>query len=82
MARRGIDAVILQRSDPALCDGCLGLDRRASRRRSAVERCVSGPKECRRVGTRLDKLVGSFMGFMRLAFTKRSVRLLDPPDST
>jgi transposase len=82
LARRGIEAVIPQRSDEVERDGDLGLDRRAYRRRSAVERCVGWLKECRRVGTRFDKLAGSFMAFVRLAFTQRYLRLLDPLDRT
>jgi transposase len=82
LARRGIDAVIPQRSDEVDRDGDLGLDRRAYRRRSAVERCVGWLKECRRVGTRFDKLAGSFMAFVRLAFIQRYLRLLDPSDRT
>ena len=71
LARRKVDAVIPQRSDQAMRDGDLGLDRRAYRRRSAVERCVGWLKECRRVGTRFDKLAGSFMASLRLAFIQR-----------
>ncbi len=72
--------MITQRSDEVERDGDLG--RRAYRRRSAVERCVGWPKECRRVGTRLDKLAGSFMAFVRLACIRRYLRLLDPSDET
>jgi transposase len=63
-------------------DGDLGLDRRAYRRRSAVERYVGWLKECRRVGTRFDKLAGSFMALVRLAFIQRYLRLLEPSDRT
>lgn len=82
LACRGVDTVIPQRRDQAMRDGDLGLDRRAYRRRSAVERCVGWLKECRRVGTRFDKLAGSFMAFVRLAFIQRYLRLLDPSDRT
>lgn len=82
LARRGVDAVIPQRSDQAMRDGDLGLDRRAHQRRSAVERCVGRLKECRRVGTRFDQLAGSFRAFVRLAFIQRYLRLLDPSDKT
>ncbi len=82
LARCGIDAVFPQRSDEVERDGDLGLDRRDYRRRSAVERCVGWMKECRRVGTRFDKLAGSFMAFVRLASIQRYLRLLDPSDRT
>jgi hypothetical protein len=63
-------------------DGDLGLDRRAYRRKSPEERCVGRIKECRRVGTRFDQLAASFMAFLRLAFSQRYLRLLDPSDIT
>jgi transposase len=59
-------------------DGDLGLERRACRRLSAVERCVGWLKECRRIGTRFDKLAGRFMAFAPLACIQRYPRLLDP----
>jgi transposase len=63
-------------------DSDLGLDRRACRRRIAVERCVRWLKECRLVGTRFDKLADSFTALVRLAFIQRYLQLLDPPDRT
>lgn len=82
LARRCVEAVIPQRSDQIARDGDLGLDRRVDKRRSVVERCVGWLKECRRVGTRFDKLAASFMAFVRLAFIQRYLRLLDPSDRT
>lgn len=82
LARRGVEAVIPQRSDQVEREGELGLDRRAYRRRSAVERCVGWIKECRRVGTRFDKLAGSFLSFVKLAIIQRYLGTLDPSDRT
>jgi transposase len=81
LAKRGIDAVTPQRRDEVERDSDLGLDRRAYRRRSAVDR-FGWLNECRRVGTRFDKLPSSFMAFVRLAFIQRYLRLLDPSDNT
>ena len=74
--------MIPQRSDEVERDGDLDLDRRAYRRRSAVERCVGWLKECRRVGNRFDELAGNFMAFVRLVFIQRYLWLLDPSDRT
>ncbi len=74
--------MIPQRGNEVERDGDLGLDRRAYRRGSAVERCVGSLKECRRVGPRFDEPAGSFMAFVRLAFIQRYLRLLDPSDRT
>jgi transposase len=82
LARRGVEAVIPQRSDQIEREGELGLDRRTYRRRSVVERCLGWIKECRRVGTRFDKLAGSFLSFVKLAIIQRHLRILDPSDIT
>ena len=74
--------MIPQRSDEVEREGELGLDRRTFRRRSVVERCVGWIKECRRVGTRSDKLAGSFLSFVILTIIQRYLRILDPSDRT
>ena len=45
-----------------------------------LEQCVGWLKECRRVGTRFDKLAGSFLSFVKLAIIQRYLRILDPSD--
>lgn len=83
LARRGIEAVIPQRSDQVRREGRLRLDRRAYRLRSKVENSVGWLKENRRVGTRYDKLASSFLAFVNLAIIRRYLRILapdDPPD--
>jgi len=56
--RRGIEAVIPQRSDQIEQEGPRRLDRRASRRRTKVENSVGWLKENRHVGTRYDTVPG------------------------
>ena len=45
-----------------------------------LEQCVGWLKECRRVGTRFDKLAGSFLSFVKMAIIQRYLRILDPSD--
>ncbi len=80
LARRGVEAVIPQRSDEIARDGEFGMDWTSYRRRSVVEQCVGWLKECRRVGTRFDKLASSFLSFVKLAIIQRYLRILDPSD--
>lgn len=79
--RRTIEAVIPQRSDQIEQDGDLGLNKKAYKKRSVVERCVGWLKECRRLVTRFDKLAVNFLAFVKLAFIDRYLRLLDPSDT-
>ena len=37
-------------------------------------------KECRRLGTRYEKLALNFVAFMKLAFVLKYLRVLDPSD--
>ena len=45
-------------------------DRRAYRRRNAVERLVGRLKEWRRIGTRFEKLAVNFAAMVRIAFIR------------
>ena len=70
LRRHAIGAVIPQRSDQeARHRGRpLNFDRQAYRRRSIIECCVGWLKECRRVGTRFEKLGGKFAQHLALVF--------------
>jgi transposase len=81
LERRMIEAVIPQRSDQAARQPWLRLDRRTYKTRSVVERCVGWLKECRRLCTRFDKLATGFLAFVKLAFIRRYLRLIDPSDT-
>jgi transposase len=50
-------------------------DREAYRRRGIVECLIGWPKECRRVSSRFEKTAENFGGMIKVAFTRRSLRL-------
>ena len=81
LGNREIESVIPQRSDQIKRNGKAPLNKRAYRKRSVVERCVSWLKENRHLCTRYDKLAASFLGFVTLAFIRRYRRLLHPSDT-
>jgi transposase len=56
------------------------LDKRTYRKRSRIECAVGWLKECRRLGTRYDKLANSFTAFAKLAIMLKYLRILDPSD--
>lgn len=73
---RDIGAVIPQRDDQrARHRGApLRFDRAEYRRRSVIEQCVGWLKECRRIGTRFEKLAISFLAMIKLAMIRRYFR--------
>jgi transposase len=79
LRRRGIGAVIPQRSDQkARHRGRpLKFDADLYRRRNVVERCVGWLKECRAVATRFEKLASHYLGMVKTAMIERYLRLLD-----
>jgi transposase len=54
----------------------LQFDREAYAGRNVVERCINWLKECRRIGTRFEKLAVNFMAMVKLAFIQRYLRVL------
>jgi len=75
LRRRRIAPVIPTRSDQRPDPG---FDREAYRGRNVIERCVGWLKENRRLGTRYEKLAGSFLAMVKLAIIRRYLRLLGP----
>jgi transposase len=51
-------------------------DREAYRGRCVVEQCVGWLKECRRIGTRFEKLAVNFLGMLELAIVRRYLKIL------
>ena len=41
-----------------------------------VEQCIGWLKECRRIGTRYEKLAVHYLGMLQLAMIRRYLRLL------
>jgi transposase len=70
----GIAAVIPRKSHQP--QGPHPFDRQSYRRRSVIEQCVGRLKECRRIGTRFEKLAISFVAMLELAMIQRYPRLL------
>ena len=56
-------------------------DKKAYRRRCRVEQAVGWLKECRRLGTRYEKLALNFLAFVKLGIMLRYLRLLNPSDT-
>lgn len=70
-----IKAVIPRRKDQSPDDGRHRFNRNLYRRRSAIEQCVGWLKECRRLGTRFEKLAVNFVAMIHLAFIERYLRV-------
>lgn len=83
LRRHGIRPVIPQRSDQVTQHRGrpLELDKTAYRRRSVIECCIGWLKECRRIGTRFEKLALHFLAMIKLAIIQRYLRLLDISDT-
>jgi transposase len=76
LRRRAIRAVIPRRSDQRPEDGRVRFDRDSYRRRSTVEQCIGWLKECRRLGTRFEKLALNYLAMIHVAFIQRYLRIL------
>ena len=72
----GIQAVIPQRADQrAQHRGRpLQFNQVTYRQRSIVELCIGWLKECRRIGTRFEKLAINFLAMVKLAMIQRYLR--------
>ena len=69
-----IEDVIPRRSNQK--PGRKPLDTEAYKRRNVVERCVGWIKECRRIGTRFEKLAATFLAMIHMAMICRYLRRL------
>ena len=76
LRRHAIQAVIPRRKDQHPDDGRRRFDAQQYRRRSTVEQCIGWTKECRRVGTRFEKLAVNFIAMIQVAFIARYLRIL------
>ena len=75
----GIEPVIPYKSNQKRRQG-ERFDRRTYRKRSRVEQAVGWLKECRRLGTRYEKLGLNFLGFVQLGIMLKYLRALGPSD--
>ncbi len=78
LSRRGIEAVIPNRSDQPK----VRISKRKYRGRNVVERCIGWLKWCRRIATRYEKLADSYLAMVKLAMIQRCNRLLEPSNRT
>jgi transposase len=74
-----IEAVIPHKSNQPRPPGGR-FDKRTYRKRARIECAVGWLKECRRLGTRYDKLAINFLAFTKLAIMLKYLRILDPSD--
>lgn len=77
LRRQRIDAVIPHKdNEAARWDPAVKFDERTYRQRAVIEQCVGWLKECRRIGTRFEKLAVHFHGMFQLAMIRRYLKLL------
>ena len=77
LTSQGIEAVIPYKdNEHARHDPAVRFDKQTYRQRAVVEQCVGWLKECRRIGTRFEKLAVNFHGMLQLAMIRRYLRLL------
>lgn len=63
-------------NEEARWDPKVRFDKRTYRQRAVVEQCVGWLKECRRIGTRFEKLAVHFHGMLQLAMIRRYLKIL------
>lgn len=78
LRQHSVKAVIPQRSDQLRQQKGrpLKFDKKAYRRRNAVERCIGWLKENRRIATRYDKLAVSFLAMIDLARIRQYMKII------
>jgi transposase len=74
---RGIKPVIPHKDNEyARDDGRVKFDKEAYRQRCVIEQCVGWMKECRRIGTRFEKLAVNFQAMLHLAMIGQYLKIL------
>ncbi len=63
-------------NEAARWDPAVKFDKQTYRQRAVIEQCVGWLKECRRIGTRFEKLAVHFHGMLQLAMIRRYLKLL------
>jgi len=76
LATHHIASVIPRRDDPRIHrrGRPKEFDREAYRRRSIIEQCIGWLKECRRIGTRFEKLALNFLAMIKVAMIHRYLK--------
>ena len=74
---RGIEPIIPHKeNEKARRDPEVEFDKETYKRRSIVEQTIGWLKECRRIGTRFEKLAINFLAMVKLAMVKQTLKLL------
>lgn len=74
---RGIEPIIPHKdNEKARHDPNVKFDKETYKRRSIVEQSIGWLKECRRIGTRFEKLAINFLAMVKLAMVKRTLKLV------
>jgi transposase len=74
---RGIEPIIPHKdNEKARHDPEVKFDKETYKRRSIVEQSIGWLKECRRIGTRYEKLAINFLAMVKLAMVKRTMKIL------
>ena len=77
LKERGIEAVIPHKdNEKARHDPEVPFDKATYKRRCIVEQTIGWLKECRRIGTRFEKLAINFSAMVKLAMIKRTLKLV------
>ena len=76
LRRHGIKPLIPHKDNEfARHDGRVKFDKQGYKRRSIIEQAIGWLKECRRIGTRFEKLAINFLAMMKLAMIQRCLRI-------
>lgn len=76
LTNHGITPVIPHKDNElARHDGRVTFDKEMYKRRSIIENVIGWLKECRRIGTRFEKLAVSFQTMLQLAMIQRSLKI-------
>ena len=76
LKRHAIQAVIPRRKDQHPDDERCRFDKKLYCLRSTVEQCIGWIKECRRLGTRFERLAVNFLTMIHVAFIARYLNIL------
>lgn len=74
---RGIEPIIPHKdNEKARHDPKVKFDKKTYKRRCIIEQTIGWLKECRRIGTRFEKLAVSFLAMVKLAMIRQTLKLV------
>jgi len=76
LRKHGIGPLIPHKDNElARYDGRVKFDKQGYKRRCIIEQTIGWLKECRRIGTRFEKLAINFLAMMKLAMIQRCLKI-------